>query len=265
MSYTNNHFELYLFTTDTELAQRCLNNGVDGIIIDWENKEKNTRQEGYPTQINYDTVEDLCRMRKNVKGTILCRVNKFDPNYSPLEINEAIANGADEIFLPMVATREEVEKALNIVNGRCKVAILTETEEAIQIAPSLADLPLSRVYIGLNDLHISRRSSTLFEPLWDGTVAKLKTTFLNFPLGVGGITHPDKGSPIPSRLLIEYYMGLNINFSFLRRSFLKDINTCGIEETLTAIRNDIDNYRAVKKHNAEEINTLLRSYTRSEK
>ena len=46
MSYTTDNFELFLFTTNTDIAKECLRAGVNGIIIDWENKEKDKRQNG---------------------------------------------------------------------------------------------------------------------------------------------------------------------------------------------------------------------------
>lgn len=236
MNYTTDNFNLFLFTTNVGIAQTCLSAGVDGIIIDWENKDKDKRQNGYPTQINFDTPEHLIDMRKNVSGKILCRVNKFNELYSKEEINLAISCGADEIFLPMVENPDEVSKALDVVKDRCGLGILIETDAAVKNVDAFGHLPLSRVYIGLNDLHISRKSTNIFEPLTDQTVEIVRNAFKHIPVGVGGITHPERGNPVPSKLLMQQYINLKMNFSFLRRSFLKDLNDYDAETMITDIR-----------------------------
>ncbi|MFZ4058833.1 MAG: hypothetical protein ACOYKE_11890 [Ferruginibacter sp.] len=236
MKFKESEFELMLFTTNTELAKESIAYGINGIFIDWENKDKDKRQEGFSTQINYDSPEDLKRMRTAIDATILCRLNKFNPAYSSDEINTAIDLGADELLFPMVESPAEIEAALHIINGRIKTGMLIETDRAATHAASFAHLPLSRIYIGLNDLHISSKSAHIFDPLTDGTVAQIKSNFKHIPIGVGGITHPHSGNPVPATLLMQQYAQLNMNFSFLRRSFLKDVQQYGLQETLTAIR-----------------------------
>jgi hypothetical protein len=78
------------------------------------------------------------------------------------------------------------------------------------------------VYIGLNDLAIERGASTIFEPVVDGTIDELRRLF-SIPFGFGGLTLPDRGSPVPCRLLIAELTRLACSFSFLRRSFHRDI------------------------------------------
>ncbi len=241
MNFNINDFELFLFTTNPSLAKECLDAGINGIIIDWENKEKDARQNGYPTQINYDTSEDLMNMRKSITGKIICRINKFNNNYSEEEINTAIELGANELFLPMVEEPVEVEQALEIIQDRCKLGILVETDTAVKNATQFAHLPLSRIYIGLNDLHISRKSKNIFEPLTDDTVKYIRSVFSNIPVGVGGITHPKEGHPIPAELLIKQYVNLKMNFSFLRRSFIKDLNAYDVETLVKDIREALQN------------------------
>ena len=118
MNLCANKFELFLFTPNPAIAKECLSAGVDGIIIDWENKEKDSRQNGYPTQINYDTADDLANMRNSITGKIICRINKFNPEYSVSEIEDAIRYGADEIFLPMIEDAEDARSALEIADNR---------------------------------------------------------------------------------------------------------------------------------------------------
>ncbi|MGG9970634.1 aldolase/citrate lyase family protein [Ferruginibacter sp. SUN002] len=257
MKFNKDSFELLLFTTNINIAKECLQAGVDAIIIDWENKGKNERQSGYPTQINYDTVDDLINMRKNISGKIICRINKFNHEYSAAEIDLAINSGADEIFLPMVEDKSEVNNALELVNNRCKMGILIETDSAVQKVETFNNLPLSRVYVGLNDLQISRKSANMFLPLVDDTVRTVKSTFKNIPVGVGGMTHPDEGYPIPAKLLIQQYINLDINFSFLRRAFLKDLQIYGADKLVSEIRNSL---QQIKPTTVSETNEQLRSF-----
>ena len=52
----------------------------------------------------------------------------------------------------------EVDRTLDLVAGRCGLGILIETQDAVDRAAALARRPLSRIYVGLNDLRIDRRS-----------------------------------------------------------------------------------------------------------
>ncbi len=260
MNLTKKKFELFLFTTNPKIAKECLDAGVDGIIIDWENKEKDSRQDGYSTQINYDSVEDLANIRNATDKKILCRINKFNLAYSIPEIEDAIKFGADEIFLPMIENPQDVQNALDIVNGRCQVAILIETKNAVRNAESFKNLPLSRIYIGLNDLHISSGSSNLFEPLTNNTIPFIKEIFPDIPVGVGGITHPTKGSPIPCNILIQQYVNLKMEFSFLRRSFLKDMNKYETKKLLQDIRNEIEQADSSPEKSVEVMNEEIKKY-----
>ncbi len=240
-SKTQSHFELLLFTTDTTIAKECMDAGVDAIITDWENKGKSERQKGFFTQINNQSAADLNAMRKSVTGNIICRINGFNEASTKNEIEAAIDNGANEILLPMVSHLKEPEQVLQQINGRCAFGILVETNNAVKIATQLAQLPLNRVYVGLNDLHIDKKLPNLFYPFLDETIAYLRSVFYNIPFGVGGLTQTNSGEPIPSSLLMNQYALLQTNFTFLRRSFLKDLQFAASAKALISdIRNGLD-------------------------
>jgi hypothetical protein len=76
--------------------------------------------------------------------------------------------------------------------------------------------------VGLNDLRIDRRSDRLFMPLVDGTVDDLRAEVAQ-PFGVGGLTLPEGGFPVPSELLAAELVRLGTDFTFLRRSFTADM------------------------------------------
>lgn len=112
-------------------------------------------------------------MRNITDATVICRINAYSER-TPNELEQAIGAGADEILLPMVRTVGEVEKVRTLAKGRCGVGILVETTNALRNVEELARLPLTRVYVGLNDLAIERGSPNLFAALVDGTVEDVR-------------------------------------------------------------------------------------------
>ncbi len=213
--------DLLLFTVDPGFGRDVVAAGAAGIVVDWERRGKARRQAGEGTQINADTVEDLARMRAATDGRLLCRINGAGP-WTAGEVADALAAGADEILLPMVRTAEEVDRTLDLVAGRCGLGILVETQDAVDRVSELARRPLSRIYVGLNDLRIDRRSSELFRPLVDGTVDAVRAAVTQ-PFGVGGLTLPGGGFPVPGMLLAAELVRLRTGFTFLRRSFTADM------------------------------------------
>ena len=213
--------QLFLFTVDPAWGRDVVAAGAAGIVVDWERRGKHRRQAGEGTQINGDTLEDLVRMRTATDGRLICRVNAAGP-WTAREVDDAVAAGADEVLLPMVRTSDEVDRTLDLVGGRCGLGILVETQDAVDRVAELARRPLSRVYVGLNDLRIDRRSDQLFRPLVDGTVDAVRAA-VPVPFGVGGLTLPGGGFPVPGDLLAAELVRLRTDFTFLRRSFTADM------------------------------------------
>jgi hypothetical protein len=214
-------FELLLFTTRLAYLPAVEDGAIAGLVVDWETTGKHERQRGRDTQIGADTLEDLVRVRAATRSRILCRVHGPGPG-SAVELERAIGAGADEVLLPMVTTPQEVESVLDLVEGRCALGILVETEEAVRNAEALGELRLARAYVGLNDLAIDRGSDDLFAPLRDGTIDRLRAAF-RCPFGFGGLTDPARGSPVPARVLIGEMARVGCEFGVLRRSFLRDV------------------------------------------
>jgi hypothetical protein len=213
--------DLFLFTVDPVWGRNVVAAGAAGIVVDWERRGKARRQLGENTQINEDTPDDLARMRAATDGRLICRINGFGP-WTGEELDTAVALGADEVLLPMVRTTEEVDRTLERAAGRCGVGILIETQDAVDRAAALARRPLSRVYVGLNDLRIDRGSDELFRPLVDGTVDAVRAEVAQ-PFGVGGLTLPGRGFPVAADLLAAELVRLGADFTFLRRSFTADM------------------------------------------
>jgi hypothetical protein len=122
----------------------------------------------------------------------------------------------------MVRTPAEVDRTLDLVAGRCGLGILIETQAAVDRAAEFAGRPLSRIYVGLNDLRIDRGSTELFRPLVDGTVDGVRRQVAQ-PFGVGGLTLPGRGFPVSSDLLAAELVRTGADFTFLRRSFTADM------------------------------------------
>jgi putative flippase GtrA len=227
--------ELLLFSTDSVLVAEATAAGIDGFIVDWERRGKSRRQAGEGTQINEDTLEDLVRVRAATRRTVLCRIDGYGP-WTAHQVERAIEAGADELLLPMVRNPQQVDRTLEHVAGRCSLGILIETQDGVQQAAQLARRPLSRVYVGLNDLRIDRGSASLFQPLVDGTVDEVRADVDPVPFGVAGLTLPDRGAPVPSRLLAAELVRLRASFTFLRRSFLADTAGRPLAPAVTQIR-----------------------------
>ncbi len=252
-------FELLLFSTDPAVVRAAGAAGVAGFVVDWECQGKPERQRAADTQINHDTPEDLRRVRAATDRIVICRINGFGAA-TPIEVEQAVAAGADEILLPMVRHPREVERLLELVRGRARVGILVETLEAVARAEVLAALPLARAYLGLNDLAIERASPHIFAAVLDGTVESVRRAF-RVPFGFGGLTLPEAGDLVPCRLLIGEMARLGCGFSFLRRSFHRDLRGRRLSDEVPRILEAIEAARgrppAALAKDRRELESLL--------
>lgn len=218
--------EPYLFSSDRRLVSMLGHGLVGAVVVDWERRGKESRQNraadriGVDTQINDDGPGDLSEVVAIASVPVLCRLNAWSVR-SVAEIDLAVACGASEVIIPMIRRVEEVEAALEAAAGRVGVAIMVETDDAVTNAHEVAALPISRAYVGLMDLALDRGSASIFDAIADGTVSRVRAAF-DVPFGVAGLTVPGGGSPIPARLLAAELVRLRCAFSFLRRSFIRD-------------------------------------------
>jgi len=214
--------ELMLFEHEPALVHQALGFGVNVFLVDWESRDKAGRQAGFDTEINPSTLDNLRKVCAVPGAKVWCRVNSWGP-WSPEEIESAISAGVLGVFLPMVRRVDEAERFLEVIGGRCEAAILIETLEAVAAVAELARLPLSRVYFGLNDFAISRNRQFIFDAIKEGVVAHVRKELGGIAFGFGGATAVDLGSPVPCRRLLEEMARIDCQFTFLRRSFKKDI------------------------------------------
>jgi len=234
-------FQLLLFAHNRSIAVAAESAGVDGLVVDWENRGKDERQAGFDTEINAHSREHLRGIRRATTLPIVCRLNGYGA-WTSEEIEAALGDGATELLLPMVRRPDEAARALDAVRGRAGLGVLVETEDAVGCRAALGRMPLSRVYVGLNDLAIDRGSANIFEALVDGTVNAVRND-VHVPFGFGGLTVPHLGHPVPCQLLIDEMARLRCSFSFLRRSFLRDVPPADFASATAKIREAVRDAR----------------------
>jgi 2-keto-3-deoxy-L-rhamnonate aldolase RhmA len=227
-------FELLLFSSDPHVVTAAVDAGVNAIVIDWERRGKQERQALADTQIGHDTPRDLARVRRTTDAHIICRINGVNEATAE-EVETAIGEGANELLVPMVRAASDVESVLTRVNGRCAVGMLVETIDAVRNVQSFSALPLSRVYVGLNDLAIERQAPNIFTAVADDTVEAVRAS-VGVPFGFGGLTLPHRGHPVPCHLLMGEMARLDCSFSFLRRSFHRDTSGQSLSDAIVQIR-----------------------------
>lgn len=215
-------FQLLLFHRDIAYSKTCVAEGVDGLIIDLETKGKAERQTGFDTEINAHTLVDLEEVKTLADAHILCRINGPGPD-TRQEIRDVLNAGADEIIVPMIRHLDEAHAVVEAISGAAGITLMVETVEALGFIPELCALPIDRIYVGMNDLQISRGSETLFDPLIDGSIDRIRTDVRGVQFGFGGLTLRGHGDPVPVHYLVSELARMQANFTFLRRSFYRDV------------------------------------------
>lgn len=210
--------EMLCFCTDPAHAGAVVAGGAGALMVDWERGDKGERQDGHDTQISSDSPDDLKRLRAATAAPIICRINGVG-RHTPDEVDLALQLGADELLVPMIRSAADAERVIGLVADRARVGVLIETEEAVEAAAEIAAAPVSRIYVGLNDLRIARGRDTIFDPFVDGTLDAIRAAVGEVPFGVGGLTVPGTGRPVPAELLLGEILRLRSDFTFLRRSF----------------------------------------------
>ena len=240
--------ELLLFTHDASYAAAAMQGGFDGIIVDWEWSDKRSRQTGWNTEVNRGTEADLIKVVERADAPVICRINNKSRTRRH-EALRAVELGASEIWLPMVRAVAEIEECLDVIGGRARLGVLAETGDAMAMGETLSALPLARVYVGLNDLQIDTGRPNLFTALCDGTVQAFRESF-SAKFGVAGVTVPEAGWPVPSRLLLAEMARLGCQFGVARRSFRADVPEV---ETSVAVEKIQDAYRDLLLRDHAEI------------
>ena len=215
---------LLYITNNKEVAKIAERAGVDWIFVDLEIKGKEERQKNRNTVISAHTIEDVKNIREVIdKSKLLVRINPIG-EWSKKEIDDVIEIGVDIIMLPYFTTKKEVEKFISFVDKRAKTCLLVETMEAVEnIYEILKVKGIDYIHIGLNDIHIQRKTDFMFEFLADGYIDILaeKIKKRNTPFGFGGVAHMKSDLlPLAKDIIAEHYR-VGSTGVILSRSFIQ--------------------------------------------
>lgn len=224
------------------MLERC---GVDWVFVDLEIIGKQERQAGRNTVVSGHSLEDVRAVRQVLtRSSLLVRVNPWG-EWSPAEIDDVVAAGADIVMLPFFKARAEVQAFVDAVGGRASTCLLLETAEAARDVEEILSVPgIDYVHIGLNDLHLAYGMKFMFEPLADGTVDRLCEAFARAGVtyGFGGMARIGSLKPPAEDIIAEHYR-LGSSMVILSRSFC-DFGAVGDPATLEkALRHSVDEVR----------------------
>ena len=213
--------DLLQITNDPVLARRC--DALPGmrLFVDLEIHGKAVRQAGRNSFITTHQIQDVGRVKAQLRrARLMVRVNPLHAS-TPAEIDAVIAQGADWVMLPMFQTPDELRTFSRIVSGRAPIVALLETAGALHTLDDWIGTPgLCEVFVGLNDLHLSLGCQFMFEPLAQGvldTVA-LRVSAHGLRFGFGGIARLGEGL-LPGRDVLAEHLRLGSQAVILSRTF----------------------------------------------
>ncbi len=241
--------ELFYITNNPEVAKIAEKYGVNRLWVDLETLGKAERQKGQNSVKSQHTVQDIVKLRKVLKKSLLMvRVNPWNKN-SAAEIAAAIDSGAEVVMLPMWKTFGEVENFLKAVDGRAKTNLLLETKEAEAILDEVLTIgEIDEIHIGLNDLHLSYGLTFMFELLANGIVERIgqKIVAAGIPYGIGGIARLGAGLLPAEKIIMEHYR-LGSTRAILSRSFCNYEEAASLIEVETVFMNEMAKLREFEK------------------
>lgn len=214
--------QMMYITNNPQIARIAEKYSVDRIWVDLEQIGKKERQGGMNTVQSTHTIQDVQVIRNSIEGRASLQV-RVNPIYdgSKSEIDKVIEYGADIIMLPFFSTTKEVEKFIDMVDGRARTCLLLETVGAEKNLDEILEIPgIDEIHIGLNDLHLQYHMDFMFELLSNGKVEEICNKIKNkgIPFGFGGIAKLDEGM-LPARHIIAEHYRLGSTMAILSRSF----------------------------------------------
>lgn len=199
---------LLYITNDPVVGQIAQRAGVDWIFVDIEYRGKKERQSNRDTVISAHTLEDVKAMRPVISTSkLMVRINPMG-DWSDEEIASVLDAGADIVMLPFFFTAAEVSSFVSKVGGRAQTCLLLETLEAIEVLDEILAIPgIDFVHVGLNDIHIARGTTFMFEFLADGGVDEIARKLRNagITFGFGGMARIGGLLPPAERILAEHF------------------------------------------------------------
>lgn len=257
---------LFYITNNILEAQIVDKLDIDWIFIDLETVGKKERQIGRNTVMSDHSISDVQKIRKVVNNTkILVRCNPIG-THSQKEIEEINkTSGIDIVMLPFFKTVNEVEMFIELLDtSKVEPTLLIETTNAIDNLNDILKIyPFKYVHIGLNDIHIERETSFMFEPYVDGLLEKtvniLKDNNVNF--GIGGIGKIGSDLLPTPECIINEHTRLNSSGVILSRSFKGDFSEESKDFFETKLTDAVIKFRESEKYSKTlDENQLLENY-----
>lgn len=247
--------QMMYITNNPQIARIAEKYSVDRIWVDLEQIGKKERQGGMNTVQSTHTIEDVQVIRNSIEGKAKLQV-RVNPIYDDLkaEIDKVLEYGADIIMLPFFSTTEEVEKFIDMVDGRARTCLLLETVGAEKNLDEILEIPgIDEIHIGLNDLHLQYHMDFMFELLSNGKVEEIcsKIKGKGIPYGFGGIAKLDEGM-LPARHIIAEHYRLGSTMAILSRSFYDSWIADDMEEVERTFKYGLGEIREYEKRLEKE-------------
>ena len=247
--------QMMYITNNPQIARIAEKYSVDRIWVDLEQIGKKERQGGMNTVQSTHTIQDVQVIRNSIEGRANLQV-RVNPIYdgSKSEIDKVIEYGADIIMLPFFSTTKEVEKFIEMVDGRARTCLLLETVGAEKNLDEILEIPgIDEIHIGLNDLHLQYHMDFMFELLSNGKVEEICNKIKNkgIPYGFGGIAKLDEGM-LPARHIIAEHYRLGSTMAILSRSFYDSWIADDMEEVERTFKYGLGEIREYEKRLEKE-------------
>ena len=134
---------LFLFATEPWVVRAATEGGVDGFVVDWEQRGKRDRQPGRDTEVNADTAEDLDRVGAATTAPVLRRINGFGP--APGRGRGRDLRGRRRDPAPMVTGADDVQAVIEAVRGAAASASSSRSPRRSRPSRSSPCCPLARL------------------------------------------------------------------------------------------------------------------------
>jgi hypothetical protein len=224
---SSSHFVLTLWTDDPALARLADSAGVDRIGLDLEVYGKAERQpKTLKTWISPHSEDKLPALREAMGAAkLFCRINPINPGTAD-EIERLIERfGVQVLMLPMFTAPKEVERFVELVDGRATTVLLLENRTAAERVEEIVRVAgVDDLHVGINDLTLSlgRPDANRFEVMATDLMKRIADSVLGAGLrfGVGGIGRSmNNDQVIPGDLIYAQYPRLGATAALIARSF----------------------------------------------
>tara|TARA_B100000767_G_scaffold172314_2_gene161311 strand:+ start:1813 stop:2649 length:837 start_codon:yes stop_codon:yes gene_type:complete len=257
---------LFYITNNISEAQIVDKLDIDWIFIDLETVGKKDRQIGRNTVMSDHSISDVQKIRRVINNTkILLRCNPIGI-HSKKEIEEINkTSGIDMVMLPFFKTVKEVKMFIELLDtSKVEPTLLIETTSALDNLSDILKLyPFKYVHIGLNDIHIERNTSFMFEPYIDGLLDKAVSILRsnNKKFGIGGIGKIGSDLLPTPECVINEHTRLKSSGVILSRSFKGNFSEESKELFETELTQSVIKFRKQEKYSKTlDENQLLENY-----